>query len=201
MLALDHPRVSAFFWEPTETSSMLEVKFCTTRISFTLLRAPGMRGAKAIFFAVLNYTQGLDQHDGEHEMRPLTLVALLAGVAFAAPLLAHHSYAMFDRDKDVVLVGTVKVWQWTNPHTWLVLDVLDSQGKLTEYGIEGQSPQVLRRLGFPGKDMMKPGDKVTVHIRPLRDGTPGGQLASVSTSDGKTFGGSPPKPESEKESQ
>jgi len=134
-------------------------------------------------------------------MRTLALAALLAGLAFAAPLLAHHSYAMFDRDKDVVLVGTVKEWQWTNPHTWLVLDVLDDQGKLTEYSIEGQSPQVLRLLGFPGKDMMKPGDKVTVHMRPLRDGTAGGQLASVSTSDGKIFSGTPPKPGSEKESR
>jgi hypothetical protein len=134
-------------------------------------------------------------------MRTVTLVALLGGVAFAAPLLAHHSYAMFDRDKDVVLVGTVKEWQWTNPHTWLVLDVLDDQGKLTEYSIEGQSPQVLRLLGFPGKDMMKPGDKVTVHMRPLRDGTAGGQLASVSTADGKIFSGSPPKPGAEKESR
>ena len=133
-------------------------------------------------------------------MRTLALAALLAGLAFAAPLLAHHSYAMFDRDKDVVLVGTVKEWQWTNPHTWLVLDVLDDQGKLTEYSIEGQSPQVLRLLGFPGKDMIKPGDKVTVHIHPLRDGTAGGQLASVTAPDGQTYGGGPPKPAPPKES-
>jgi hypothetical protein len=134
-------------------------------------------------------------------MRTPKLASLLVGVCFAAPLLAHHSYAMFDRDKDVILVGTVKEWQWTNPHTWLVLDVLDGDGKLTQWSIEGQSPQVLRLLGFPGKDMMKAGDKVTVHMRPLRDGTAGGQLASVTTSDGKTFGVTTQKPAADKESR
>jgi len=134
-------------------------------------------------------------------MRIIFQAAILTGIVFALPALAHHSYAMFERDKDVVLTGTVKEWQWTNPHTWLVLDVLDGQGKLVEWSIEGQSPQVLRLLGFPGKDMMKPGDKVTVHIHPLRDGTKGGQLASATTSDGQTFGQTPPKPAAESESR
>jgi hypothetical protein len=133
-------------------------------------------------------------------MRTVSWAATLVGLSFALPALSHHSYAMFDRDKDVGLVGIVKVWQWTNPHTWLVLDVTDSDGKLSEWSIEGQSPQVLRLLGFPGKDMIKPGDKVTVHIHPLRDGTAGGQLASVTAPDGQTYGGGPPKPAPPKES-
>jgi len=121
-----------------------------------------------------------------------------AGVALAMPALAHHSYAMFDRDKDVALTGTVKEWRWTNPHTWLVLDVMNDDGKLVEWSIEGQSPQVLRLQGFAGKDMMKPGDKVTVHIHPLRDGTNGGQLAAVITSEGQVFGPPAPKPSPDK---
>jgi Family of unknown function (DUF6152) len=133
-------------------------------------------------------------------MRTILQAATFAGIAFALPALAHHSYAMFERDKDLALSGTVKEWRWTNPHTWLVLAVLDNQGKLVEWSIEGQSPQVLRLLGFPGKDMVKAGDKVTVHIHPLRDGTNGGQLVSATTSDGQTYGGTPPKPGAEKES-
>jgi hypothetical protein len=134
-------------------------------------------------------------------MRSIVWAPILAGVFFTSPALSHHSYAMFDHEKEVVLTGTVKDWQWTNPHTWLVLDVMDGEGNLVEWNIEGQSPQVLRLQGFAGKDTMKQGDKVTVHIRPLRDGTTGGQLASVTTADGRTYLGSPAKPPAEKEAK
>ncbi|MEI9892056.1 MAG: DUF6152 family protein [Caulobacteraceae bacterium] len=76
----------------------------------------------------------------------------LAGVAAvslaAAPAFAHHSFAMFDNQKNVTLDGTVKEFQWTNPHSWIQLVVKDASGKDVEYSIEGGSPNGLSPLGL-----------------------------------------------------
>ena len=93
---------------------------------------------------------------------------------------------MFDRSKDVVLSGVVKDWQWTNPHTWLILNVTNDKGETAVWSIEGQSPQVFRGKGWT-RAIMKPGDRVVVHMAPLRDGANGGSIVSVATVDGKTY--------------
>ena len=86
---------------------------------------------------------------------------------------AHHSFAMFDNTKDVVLEGTVKEFQWTNPHTWTQV-MVDG----IEWSIEGGSPNGLKRSGWT-KTSMKPGDKIVMTIHPLKDGTPGGSFVKA----------------------
>jgi hypothetical protein len=120
----------------------------------------------------------------------VNLAAAVAGVlatAIGTAAYPHHSYAMFDRSKDVVLVGTVKSWQWTNPHTWMVLLVPTPGGAPAEWDLEGQSTAVLHMLGW-NREMVKPGDKVTVHINPLKTGARGGQIAGVTGADGHVYG-------------
>jgi hypothetical protein len=119
------------------------------------------------------------------------LLALIAGsVALASgPALAHHSFAMFDRDKEVTIVGTVKEFQWTNPHSWIQVNVPNKAGKMVEWSIEGGSPNIMVRQGWK-RDIMKPGDKVTVVLNPMKDGSPGGSLVRVTMPSGLTL---PPK--------
>jgi hypothetical protein len=100
--------------------------------------------------------------------------------------LAHHSFATFAADKTVTLQGTVKEWQWTNPHTWLFLDVKNG-ANVDVWEIEGGPVVGLKRDGF-SKDSFKVGDKVTVIIHPKRDGSHGGAFVQAITADGKTLG-------------
>jgi uncharacterized protein DUF6152 len=117
----------------------------------------------------------------------LNLIAttLIASGALAAPALAHHSFAMFDSSKTMTLVGTVKEFQWTNPHTWIQVNV-PTNGKVVEWSIEGGSPNGLARRGWKST-IMKPGDKITVVIAPMKDGSNGGSLKTVTLPDGKTL--------------
>jgi len=118
----------------------------------------------------------------------LLLSALAAGVLLGAgPAGAHHSFAMFDQTKRLTLVGTVKEFQWTNPHSWIQVNVT-SGGTPGEWAIEALSPNVLGRQGWK-RNTLKPGDKITVVINPLRDNSKGGNLISVTKADGTTLGG------------
>ena len=116
----------------------------------------------------------------------LLLFVLLAGCGALARMpaaSAHHSFAMFDRTKEVQLDGTVKDWQFTNPHSWLQLLVLEN-GNPVEYGIEGSSVNTLLRIGW-GPKSFKPGDKVSIVINPLRDGRKGGSFVKATLPDGR----------------
>ncbi len=122
-----------------------------------------------------------------------------AALAAAVPALAHHSTAMFDMEHEVQIVGTVKDFQWTQPHTWITFLVPSPTGVI-EYGIEGMSPSYLGRNGW-SKHTLSPGDKVTLSIHPLRDGRKGGFDSSITWPDGHVLynlphapGGPPPKP-------
>ncbi len=120
--------------------------------------------------------------------------ALCAGaLAVAGPALAHHSTAMFDMEHQVDLNGTVKDFQWTQPHTWIVFLVPNASGGADEYGIEGMSPSYLGRNGW-SKRTLKAGDKVTLTIHPLKDGRKGGFNSSVTFPDGKVMYNLPPRP-------
>ena len=110
-----------------------------------------------------------------------------SGLALVAPASAHHSFAMFDRQKEVVLKGTVKAFQWTNPHSFIEIDVADDKGQIQAYSVEMNSPNNLTRQGWKSTSL-KPGDKVTVVMNPLRDGAMGGLFISVQTPDGKVLG-------------
>jgi hypothetical protein len=101
---------------------------------------------------------------------------------FAVPAIAHHSFAMFDANATKELDGTVKEFQWTNPHAWIMMTVADQ-----EWAIEMGGPAGLARQGWRPKTLT-PGLPVKVSIHPLRDGTNGGQFMSATLPDGTKFG-------------
>jgi hypothetical protein len=111
---------------------------------------------------------------------------LVAVLAASAGLPAHHSSAPFNTATEKTIEGTVKQWDWTNPHTWLWLNVANDKGGTDTWGIEGMSPNYLARRGW-SKSTLKPGDKITVVIRPMRDGSPGGMFVRATMSDGKVM--------------
>jgi len=116
----------------------------------------------------------------------LQLASVIAGLAGAVTAGAHHSTAMFDMNKEVTLNGTIKDFQWTNPHTWIVFLVPNANGSMDEYGIEGMSPNYLSRNGW-NKHTLSPGDKVVMVIHPLKDGRKGGFNVSVKMPDGRVM--------------
>lgn len=121
--------------------------------------------------------------------RSAIAAAILSATLSSTPY-AHHSFATFDQAQQKTLVGTVKEFQWTNPHTWLQVLVKDpATGQVTEWSIEGGSPNGLSRSGWR-RSSLKPGDNVEVIIHPLKNGANGGSLMKVSV-DGKVIGGRP----------
>jgi hypothetical protein len=107
---------------------------------------------------------------------------------FAVPALAHHSFAMFDHDKVTTVTGTVKEFEWTNPHVWLRVMVNDqASGKPLQWAIEMGAPGQQSRVGWK-PDSVKPGDKVTVTIHPLKDGSRGGQFITAMLPNGSILG-------------
>jgi hypothetical protein len=111
---------------------------------------------------------------------------LIALAALAAPAFAHHSPAAFDRTKQVTLVGTVKEFRWQNPHTWIEVLVQDANKKEVLWGVELTSPTYLVRAGWKS-NIIKPGDKVTVVVNPVRSGEPAGIFVSLTLADGRTL--------------
>jgi hypothetical protein len=112
------------------------------------------------------------------------VIGLLSGALLgAAPALSHHSGAMFEPEKVITLEGTVKQFEYTNPHSWLYVVVRGDQGGETLWGFEAEGPSALMRAGIRA-NALQPGDKVTVRTRPLRDGRPGGAWVTVTKSDG-----------------
>lgn len=111
---------------------------------------------------------------------------------FAASM-AHHSYAMFDRSKQVDADAIVRIWEFTNPHATLWVYINDAQGKPVLWALEAPGPQQLLRSGWD-KDTVKPGDKVKVALNPLRDGANGGSLARLTLNDGRMLGTGGPAP-------
>ena len=118
--------------------------------------------------------------------RPLAALAL-SSVAAAA--WAHHSFAMFDPQHPVQLEGTVKSWEFTNPHSWLILLVMKGDAPI-EYNIEGASVNTLIRQGF-GPHTFVPGEKIMVTISPLKSGENGGSFVKAVKADGTVLTASP----------
>jgi hypothetical protein len=117
----------------------------------------------------------------------LSLTFLGAVISGVSPVLAHHSYAMFDPGKLITVDATVKEFQWTNPHSWLQV-MVDNKGVAEEWSLELGPLVTLRRWGWKPHSL-NPGDKVKVSVNPLRDGSRGGRLMSIVLPDGKTLGG------------
>ena len=120
------------------------------------------------------------------------LAAALAGAGLAAvPALAHHSFAMFDQSKVMTLDGTVREFQWTNPHSFIELDVTTG-GRTQRWSIELNSPNNLTRQGWR-RTSLKAGERVSVRIAPLRNGHPGGLFLDLRKPDGRVLDSGLPK--------
>ena len=127
-------------------------------------------------------------------MQSLVAVGL---VAFGGAASAHHSFAPFDMgvQQDHRAAPSRQV-EWTNPHIWVWVDVPNDQGGVDAWGFEGMSPNYLGRRGWT-RNSLKPGDKITVTYRPLRDGKKGGMFVSTKAPDGRLLsmqGGQTPEP-------
>jgi hypothetical protein len=119
------------------------------------------------------------------QLRPLAWAAALTGVlAAASPALAHHSFAMFDNSRSITLQGKVTAYQFTNPHAYLEIDAEEANGRTKHYTLEMTSPNMMTRGGWTSRTL-KPGDRVTTVVAPLRDGRAGGLLLEVTLPNGR----------------
>jgi len=112
---------------------------------------------------------------------------ILSGVVGAAsltqPAWAHHSFAMYDSTKPITLEGIVKEVQWTNPHVWIEVLVPTASGGQEQWSIECTSVNFMTRRGFT-KHTIKPGDKISITLSPLKDGSHGGAFKNVNSLNG-----------------
>ncbi len=116
-------------------------------------------------------------------------VGLLLGTSLAivsAPALAHHSAAMFEEKRTITVEGVVKEFQFTNPHSWLLVDVTDKSGKVTTWGFEAEGPSTLQRAGIRPSEFPV-GTKLTITGRPMKDGRPAAIWESAVRADGKKY--------------
>lgn len=124
------------------------------------------------------------------DIKRLALLCLLtaAGIGTAD---AHHSFATFDMTRTIALKGTVHSFEWSNPHTWVWLDVTNAQGTTVTWGLEGAAPGELSRHGWT-KHSLNPGDKISVDIHPLKTGQNGGSFSKIVFDDGRELGAGGP---------
>jgi hypothetical protein len=118
----------------------------------------------------------------------LSLVFLVSAVLTAA---AHHSPAVFDRTREVKLVGVVKEFRWSNPHSYIELEVKNDKGEVALWAVEMNPPSYLVKAGWKSTTL-KVGDTVTVMINPLRTSEPAGKFVSITLADGKVLTENPP---------
>lgn len=122
-------------------------------------------------------------------MRNWHIPALILAVGLlvaATPLFAHHANAVFDTAKTVTVKGTVTAWFWANPHCLLRFDVTDENGQVAHWVGETQAPINMIGKGWR-RDSFKPGDELTVSLRPLKNGKPGGSVLNVTLANGKVL--------------
>ena len=118
--------------------------------------------------------------------------AWVAALSFAAltviavPGMAHHSGAMFEKVKTITVEGVVKQFQYTNPHSWLLVDVKNKDGTVTTWGFEAEGPSTLQRAGIRPSDFAA-GTKLKITGHPMKDGTPAAVWVDAVRADGKRF--------------
>ena len=113
--------------------------------------------------------------------RSAIIVATLLMVAGSAS--AHHSATMFEQTKTITVEGVVKEFQFSNPHSWLLVDVTDKNGKVTTWGFEAEGPSTLQRAGIRPSEF-RAGTKVTMTGRPMKDGRPAALWMNAVRADG-----------------
>lgn len=120
-------------------------------------------------------------------MKPSLILTCLAAALLAGSARAHHSAAMFDQQKKIELTGTVREFQWTNPHCYIQLLVKNARGVEEEWSLELGAPMYLYNRGWR-PSTVKAGDQLRVTLAPLRNGSKGGLLLDARTLDGKPLG-------------
>jgi len=115
------------------------------------------------------------------------LVLAVAGGAAPQAASAHHSFAMFDLQRQVTVTGTVRQFQWTNPHAYIQVIAKDAQGRDVEWSMEMGAPMYLYARGWRPRSL-RAGMEIKVVLNPLRNGRPGGVVRDVTTADGRTIG-------------
>ena len=130
-----------------------------------------------------SYAEHFIQLTGAIDMKRLTTV-FLALCLSASTLAAHHSPAVFDRTKEIKLVGVVKEFKWSNPHSWIELSVRNAKGELESWAVEMGSPNHLVKAGWRSTTI-KSGDEVTIIAHPLRTDEKVGQFVKITLADGK----------------
>jgi len=123
-------------------------------------------------------------------MNSRLLNGLALAMLLAIPVLAHHSFTMFDTAKVLTITGTVTEFQWTNPHSYIEIDVPDESGAVKHWSIEMGSPSILQQSGWKFSSLKK-GDKTTLVINPLKTGLAGGFLNTATLPNGKVLGNGP----------
>lgn len=119
--------------------------------------------------------------------RPITVFTIAVGLLIvSAPLVAHHSNAVFDLEKRITVTGTVTEWFWANPHCLLRFDVKDENGLVVHWVAETQAPPNMIPFGW-SKQSFKPGDEVTLTLNPVKTGRPLGRLLQAVLPNGKTL--------------
>src|SRR5205085_2348132 len=116
----------------------------------------------------------------------LALAADAAALALSAPAFAHHSHAMFDHEKLQTITGTVMTFAYVNPHGELDIAVEGKKGELVKYWFEMSNLTQMVQRGIR-MNTFKPGDKITVHYHPLKDGRLGGSYTSIVAANGHVF--------------
>ena len=114
------------------------------------------------------------------------LIATVVVVIAASTASAHHSATMFEQTKQITVEGVVKEFQYTNPHSWLLVDVTDKNGKVTTWGFEAEGPSTLQRAGIR-PSVFPVGTKVAMTGRPMKDGTPRAIWVLAVKDDGKKY--------------
>jgi hypothetical protein len=123
-----------------------------------------------------------------------TISGFVSVLAVSAAV-AHHSAAMFDMEKEITVNGTVKDFQYTNPHSWLIVVTPGPDGKDIVWSFETEGPSTLERAGIK-RSSLQAGDKVSVKTHPMKDGRTAGTWLTLTKSDGTVLQprGAPPPP-------
>jgi hypothetical protein len=114
------------------------------------------------------------------------LIAALSLLAVSAPLSAHHGAAGYDMDKQLTMNGTVREWLWANPHCFMKYDATDEKGNVAHWAVEVSNPTDMIKRGW-SLHSFKPGDEITVTVRPAKNGELVGQLLKVVLPSGQTL--------------
>ena len=114
------------------------------------------------------------------------LIAVACLLCISVPAMAHHGAAGFDAEKQLTMKATVTDWLWANPHCYMKYDTTDEKGSVAHWAVEVSNPTDMTKRGW-SLHSFKPGDEITVTVRPAKNGALVGQLLKVVLANGQTL--------------